>query len=74
MIVVLNKCDLAEPGKALLARLAEAKVPVVRAVATRGEGVSELREALVRTAPEEFINHPDYPRATWSRPASWRCW
>ncbi|HAU38646.1 MAG TPA: [FeFe] hydrogenase H-cluster maturation GTPase HydF [Phycisphaerales bacterium] len=57
-VVVFNKCDLSEPRADVLARLAEAKAPAVRMVASRGEGILDLREALVRAAPEEFINAP----------------
>jgi [FeFe] hydrogenase H-cluster maturation GTPase HydF len=57
-IAVINKTDLAEPSADVLARLQERKVPVVRAVAARGEGVLDLREALIRSAPDEFINAP----------------
>ncbi len=57
-VVVFNKCDLGEPRADVLARLAGAKAPTVRMVASRGEGILDLREALVRAAPEEFINAP----------------
>ena len=57
-IVVLNKTDLAEPDPARLAALEERKVLCVRAVASRGEGVADLREALIRSAPEDFISPP----------------
>lgn len=57
-IVVLNKVDLGEPGAALLERLAALRIPAVRTVASRGEGLLDLYEALVRAAPEELINTP----------------
>lgn len=57
-IVVFNKTDLAQPTAATLARLDEMKVPVVRTVAARAEGILDLREALIKAAPEEFINAP----------------
>jgi small GTP-binding protein len=41
-----------------LNRLKAARVALVRTVASRGEGVLDLREALIRAAPEEFINAP----------------
>ncbi|HSW29156.1 MAG TPA: [FeFe] hydrogenase H-cluster maturation GTPase HydF [Longimicrobiales bacterium] len=55
-IVVFNKDDLGQPAPELLQRLAGEKVPVVRAVATRREGGDELRDALIRHAPDDFIN------------------
>lgn len=57
-IVVFNKSDLHEPPPDVLNRLAERKVPVVRTVATNGDGILDLREALIRQAPEDFINAP----------------
>jgi len=58
VIVVFNKTDIAGPDAGVVAKLREKKVPHVRTVASRGEGVLDLREALVRAAPEEFINAP----------------
>jgi [FeFe] hydrogenase H-cluster maturation GTPase HydF len=58
MIVVSNKTDLAEPPADLAARLKTAKTALVRTVASCGEGLLDLREALIRAAPEEFINAP----------------
>ena len=58
VIAVFNKTDLAEPDAALLRRLESEKTLCVRAVASRGEGILDLREALIRKAPEEFLNAP----------------
>jgi len=57
-IVVFNKCDLAAPDDAMLAALAEKKTPSVRTIASAGEGVLDLREALIQAAPDDFINTP----------------
>jgi [FeFe] hydrogenase H-cluster maturation GTPase HydF len=57
-IVVANKTDIAGPPADLESCLKAAGIPLVRTVASRGEGVLDLREALIRTAPEEFINAP----------------
>lgn len=57
-IAVFNKIDIARPQAAVLARLGEQKIRVVETVAARGEGVLELREALIRSAPDDFINAP----------------
>ncbi|OQA33879.1 MAG: GTPase Era [Betaproteobacteria bacterium ADurb.Bin341] len=59
VIVVLNKTDLAAPSSELLARLAAAKLPVVPFSALRGEGVLDLRQAIVDHCPPEFIANPD---------------
>jgi [FeFe] hydrogenase H-cluster maturation GTPase HydF len=57
-IVVLNKSDLAEPDEALLARFDRQKTPWVKTVAPRSEGMTELREALIRAVPDEFLHAP----------------
>jgi [FeFe] hydrogenase H-cluster maturation GTPase HydF len=56
--VVFNKSDLGRPAPGLGERLRAEKVACVETVANRGEGVLALREALVKAAPEEFINAP----------------
>jgi [FeFe] hydrogenase H-cluster maturation GTPase HydF len=58
VIAVFNKTDLAGPDDALVDRLSGRGVRIVRTVADRGEGIVDLREALIRSAPEEFINAP----------------
>jgi [FeFe] hydrogenase H-cluster maturation GTPase HydF len=57
-IVVFNKVDLAEPGAALLAELEQRNTLFVRTVAHQGDGLLDLREALIASAPEELINTP----------------
>jgi [FeFe] hydrogenase H-cluster maturation GTPase HydF len=57
-IAVFNKTDLAPPDATVMARLAERKVACVKTVASRSEGLADLREALIRSAPEDFINTP----------------
>lgn len=57
-IIVFNKADQAEPDAAARAALDDTKTPWVRAVAVRGEGVLDLREALIRCMPDDFINPP----------------
>lgn len=58
VIVVFNKTDQTRPPAALVDTLTGAGVRCVQTQATSGQGVLDLREALVRTAPEEFINPP----------------
>ena len=57
-IVVFNKCDLAPPPPAMLDDLQRRGVPSVQTVATRGQGVLDLRQALIAAAPDDFINAP----------------
>ncbi len=58
VIVVFNKTDVARADVAQEARLRELLVPCIETSAAQGEGVLDLREALVKSAPEEFINAP----------------
>ncbi|MHB8996582.1 MAG: [FeFe] hydrogenase H-cluster maturation GTPase HydF [Armatimonadota bacterium] len=58
VIIVLNKVDLGPPDQALLDRFKAAKIAVVQTVATAGDGLLDLREALIKNAPEDFINMP----------------
>lgn len=58
VIIVLNKVDLSAPEQTLLDRFKTAKIPVVQTIAVQGEGLLDLREALIKNAPEDFINMP----------------
>jgi [FeFe] hydrogenase H-cluster maturation GTPase HydF len=66
VIVVFNKADLAAPDGALLERLTATGTPCVQTVAAAGggggqkasSGMLDLREAIIRSAPEDFINAP----------------
>lgn len=57
-VVVFNQRDRGEPAPALLARLAAEGIVSVSTAAHRGEGVLDLREALVRVAPAELLETP----------------
>ncbi|GLI39123.1 [FeFe] hydrogenase H-cluster maturation GTPase HydF [Geobacter hydrogenophilus] len=58
VIVVFNKADVARPDDALLDRLKVLELPWVHTSATGGEGLDDLREVLVRTVPDDYINAP----------------
>ncbi|RMF86641.1 MAG: [FeFe] hydrogenase H-cluster maturation GTPase HydF [Planctomycetota bacterium] len=58
VIVVFNKWDLNRPPDKLAQDLEERDIPWVATIANRGEGLNVLREALIRTAPAEFIDAP----------------
>jgi len=58
VIVVFNKTDLAKPDAALLERLERERIPWVMTAAIKQEGLEAVRDALIRTAPEDFINSP----------------
>ena len=55
-VVVVNKTDLGAPGEDVRARLAARNVPLVAAAATRGDGIAELRQALIAAAPQDYFD------------------
>ena len=54
-VVVFNKTDIAKPSIDTEHELKKRSIPVARVSANVGLGVAELREALIRAAPEEFV-------------------
>lgn len=58
VIVVFNKIDLAQPDGEVVQRLASRKIPIVRTSVTSDIGILDFRQALLDTAPAEFINNP----------------
>lgn len=58
VVIVFNKTDAATPDPALLARLAERKLRTVQTSALEGRGIADLRQALLDSAPGEFIDSP----------------
>jgi [FeFe] hydrogenase H-cluster maturation GTPase HydF len=57
-IVVFNKIDAAAPPAELVDRLRQEKQRVVLASAVTGEGLADLRQALLDLAPPDFIDSP----------------
>ncbi len=57
-IVVFNKADLGTPQTALIEELSRANIPCVETVATEGRGILNLREALIQSAPDDYLNPP----------------
>jgi [FeFe] hydrogenase H-cluster maturation GTPase HydF len=57
-IVVFNKSDLGLCSNELGERLKTDGVRTLSTVASRSEGVLDLREALIRSAPDDFIDAP----------------
>ncbi len=55
VVVAFNKCDLAEPQPERLTQLAAEGLAAVAVSAQTGRGLPELREAILRAAPEEFF-------------------
>ena len=58
VMVVFNKTDLTPPTAEVVRKLESGRIPWVQTAATRGLGMLDLREALIRSAPEDFINTP----------------
>ncbi len=58
VLAVFNKADEARPSPALRERLKTDKVPIIETVATRGTGILDLREGLIRHAPPDFVESP----------------
>jgi len=57
-VIMFNKIDTGEPDAALVKRLTEQKFRMVRASAMRGTGIMDLRQALLDSAPSDFIDSP----------------
>jgi len=57
-IVVFNKADLTQPVPELVERLDAQGLPAVSTIATAGEGIYDLREALIRAVPKDLLDPP----------------
>lgn len=57
-IAVFNKADLGPTPLAVVKTLARENVPVVETVAVERKGILDLREAIIQSAPEEFVKAP----------------
>ncbi|MGC9055037.1 MAG: [FeFe] hydrogenase H-cluster maturation GTPase HydF, partial [Candidatus Hydrogenedens sp.] len=58
IVVVFNKVDLHEPDETLCNRLKNEKILYVKTIASKQDGISELKNALISSAPDDFINSP----------------
>jgi [FeFe] hydrogenase H-cluster maturation GTPase HydF len=57
-LAIFNKCDLGTPTGAIVEKLAAQKVLSVQTVASAHIGVAEFRQALLESAPADYINQP----------------
>ncbi len=57
-IAVFNKSDIAPVDKQTIEQLKAMKVAFVQTSAHQQKGISEFRQALIDTVPEDFINSP----------------
>jgi [FeFe] hydrogenase H-cluster maturation GTPase HydF len=55
VLVVFNKSDLGRPAPELEARLRDDGIRSVQTAVDRGEGVLAVRDALIATAPDDFL-------------------
>lgn len=58
VVAVFNKSDLAEPALELVETLTQKQVRVVSAAASEGRGILEFRQALLDSAPADFVENP----------------
>ena len=58
VVAVFNKCDLGNPPVSLVDALKEKGVAVVRTAACDGAGVLDFRQALLDSAPADFVENP----------------
>jgi [FeFe] hydrogenase H-cluster maturation GTPase HydF len=58
VIAVFNKADVSRPEDSVVADLTGAKVPVVHTAAVSGQGIADLRQALLDIAPADFVSSP----------------
>ncbi len=58
IIVVFNKSDLGKPKDELLQYLKNDKVTCVQTIASEQQGINELKNALISSVPDDFINNP----------------
>ena len=57
-IVVFNKSDLETSGNCLIKSLSGEKIPIVETSALSGAGIAELRQTILKKAPDDYINRP----------------
>ncbi|ADW17755.1 iron-only hydrogenase maturation protein HydF [Desulfobulbus propionicus DSM 2032] len=58
VLVVMNKLDQGRASDTLTAELAAKKIPLVHTAALNGEGIAELKQAIVAQTPADFLTSP----------------
>lgn len=58
VILVFNKTDLYESRPCMANSFSVEKLPLIATSATQQTGIQELREAILKSAPDDFINRP----------------
>lgn len=57
-VIVFNKSDLYKPSTSLLDSFKKFGIRAIATSASSGEGIPDLRQALLDSAPEDFVNNP----------------
>jgi [FeFe] hydrogenase H-cluster maturation GTPase HydF len=57
-IIIFNKCDLFPENHDITSQLDSVKIKYVFTSATEQQGISDLRQLLLKSAPSDYINRP----------------
>lgn len=57
-IIVFNKSDIYQSRTCLLNSISADKIPFVETSATNGDGILALRQTILKSVPDDFINRP----------------
>lgn len=58
VIIVLNKADLQTAKSCMLNSFSASQLPVVETSVVTNQGISKLRQTILKSAPDDFINRP----------------
>lgn len=58
VIIVLNKADLQTAKSCMLNSFSASQLPVVETSVVNNQGISKLRQTILKSAPDDFINRP----------------
>ncbi len=58
VIIVLNKADLQTAKSCMLNSFSTSQLPVVETSVVTNQGISKLRQTILKSAPDDFINRP----------------
>lgn len=58
VIIVLNKADLQTAKSCMLNSFSASQLPVVETSVVTNQGISKLRQTILKSAPDNFINRP----------------
>ncbi|TDO05691.1 [FeFe] hydrogenase H-cluster maturation GTPase HydF [Sunxiuqinia elliptica] len=58
VIIVLNKADLQTAKSCMLNSFSVSQLPVVETSVVTNQGISKLRQTILKSAPDDFINRP----------------